>query len=145
MRQKLYASITTNPLAHAGENPLSYQKLFTALLSVHRVVESQYIILNRCLRRDCQASVRYKWYSLFRSANQRSRVVPLVQPFAHHSSFRSSQATNCENLAPDTVNAIVKQLRELQSHPAEGISVSDPSTFSNRFSFRHGSGSFLSG
>jgi len=29
------------------------------LLSVHRVVESQYIILNRCLRRDCQASVRY--------------------------------------------------------------------------------------
>jgi len=32
-------------------------------------------------------------------------------------------ATNCENLAPDTVNAIVKQLRELQSHPAEGISV----------------------
>jgi hypothetical protein len=32
-------------------------------------------------------------------------------------------ATNCENLSPDTVNAIVKQLRELQSHPAEGINV----------------------
>jgi ubiquitin-protein ligase len=32
-------------------------------------------------------------------------------------------ATNCENLSPGTVNAIVKQLRELQEKPAEGISV----------------------
>lgn len=38
------------------------------------------------------------------------------------------QATNCENLSPGTVNAIVKQLRELQEKPAEGISVSHHST-----------------
>lgn len=38
------------------------------------------------------------------------------------------QATNCENLSPGTVNAIVKQLRELQERPAEGISVSHHST-----------------
>ena len=59
------------------------------------------------------------------SANERSSRSSPRSTVAHHSSFRSSQATNCENLAPDTVNAIVKQLRELQSHPAEGISVSD--------------------
>lgn len=32
-------------------------------------------------------------------------------------------ATNCENLSPETVNTIVKQLRELQVEPAEGIRV----------------------
>jgi len=32
-------------------------------------------------------------------------------------------ATNCENLSPGTVNTIIKQLRELQAAPAEGIRV----------------------
>lgn len=50
------------------------------------------------------------------------------QTFSLTSLAQMLQATNCENLSPGTVNAIVKQLRELQEKPAEGISVSHHST-----------------
>jgi hypothetical protein len=44
----------------------------------------------------------------------------LTFPFLSHT---PGQATNCENLSPGTVNTIIKQLRELQAAPAEGIRV----------------------